>query len=426
MKRYLYFWLVLTCFLLLAVAAFNVVVDPYGLFKFVDRPGFNSVKPAAASQEAMTKLYQISRVQPRGLILGNSRAEVGFDPEHSAWPSNVRPVYNSALPGTEISTTLRYLQYALANADKNSVPKPDAVLWGMDFMDFLVDASLPKYNGEPKRENSRLFSDWDGVDHLKRWVMQARDYAQTTLTLAAFIDSVQTLGSQKNPFSVNLTALGFNPMRDYLKITADEGYWNVFRAKDQANIKAYLQRPKDIFDIEGASSAQLEDMRNILKLCRKHGISLHLVIYPYHARLLEIIRITGHWSAFEDWKRAIVRIVDKEAESAEPTTVRLWDFSGFNVLSTEPVPEKNDRRATTRWYWEAGHFKRELGDLVQDRVFGRSETVPGFGVLLTAATVEDQIVSIRSQELAYRQSHPKEVDALERIAAEAAALRRKH
>ena len=224
---------------------------------------------------------------------------------------------------------------------------------------------------------------------------------------------------------MDLTPLGFNPMRDYLKITADEGYANVFRAKDQANIKAFLRRPKDIFDTGGVSSPELDDMRNILSLCRRHGISLHLVIYPYHARLLEIIRITGHWPAFENWKRAIVQLVGKDAESAGPTSVRLWDFSGFNVLSTEPVPEKGDRRTATRWYWEAGHFKHELGSLVQDHVFGRSDTVPGFGVRLTPATVDDQIISIRSQELGYRQSHSKEVDDLERMAAEAAFLRRK-
>ena len=425
MKRYLFLWLALTCLLLLAVAVFNMIVDPYGLFRFVDKPGFNSIKPTAASQEPMTKAYQTLRVQPRGLILGNSRSEVGFDPEHPAWPSDARPVFNLALPGTGTSVTLQYLQHALANADKNLAPKPKVILWGIDFMDFLVDASLPKHNLEPKRENSRFLTNRDGSDNSRRWVVQVKDYAQSTFTLGAFIDSVQTLGSQKNPFAVDLTPLGFNPMRDYLKITADEGYSNVFRAKDQANIKAFLRRPKDIFDVGGVSSPELDDMRNILNLCRQQGISLHLVIYPYHARLLEIIRITGHWSAFENWKRAIVQLVSKDAELAGPTSVRLWDFSGFNVLSTEPVPEKGDRQTTTRWYWEAGHFKHELGSLVQDRVFGRSETVPGFGVLLTPTTVDSQIISIRSQEFDYRQSHSKEIDDLERIAAEATFLRRK-
>ena len=425
MKRYLFLWIALTCLLLIAVAAFNVVVDPYGLFRFVDKPGFNSIKPTAAGQGPMTKAYQVLRVQPRGLILGNSRSEVGFDPEHPAWPADARPVFNAALPGTGTSVTLQYLQHVLANADRNSAPKPKVILWGMDFMDFLVDASLLGHDLEPKRENSRLLSNRDGSDNSRRWVVQVKDHAQSTFTLGAFIDSMQTLGSRKSPFAVDLTPLGFNPMRDYLKITADEGYANVFRAKDQANIKAFLRQPKDIFDAGGVSSPELDDMRNILSLCRRHGISLHLVIYPYHARLLEIIRITGHWPAFENWKRAIVQLVGKDAESAGPASVRLWDFSGFNALSTEPVPEKGDRRTATRWYWEAGHFKRELGNLVQDRIFGRPETVPGFGVPLTSATVDDQIISIRSQELGYRQSHSKEVDDLERMAAEAASLRRK-
>jgi len=49
MPRQLTLWLQATALILLAVAAINVVVDPYGIFRLVDRPGFNGVKPAARS-----------------------------------------------------------------------------------------------------------------------------------------------------------------------------------------------------------------------------------------------------------------------------------------------------------------------------------------------------------------------------------------
>jgi len=84
MQRYLSFWLALTGCLILLVGLCNLVVDPYGLFRFVDKPGFNSIKPKSGVHGSMVKAYQVLRIQPRGLILGNSRAEVGFDPTNAA------------------------------------------------------------------------------------------------------------------------------------------------------------------------------------------------------------------------------------------------------------------------------------------------------------------------------------------------------
>ena len=418
MRNYLSLWLALAAALLLAVAGFNLIVDPYGLFRLVDAPGFNAVKPKAGVHGATVKAYQVLRVQPRGLVLGNSRAEVGFDPEHPAWPSGSQPVFNLALPGTGTSTTLRYLQHVLARAAGTGSGKPEVVVWGIDFMDFLVDASVPRRIRGISREDRRLLTNPDGSRNPARMLQQVRDYGEATFTLGAFLDSVQTLGSQRNPHAEDLTPLGFNPMHDYLKITADEGYWAVFRQRDIENIKAYLQRPQAIYDAAGRSSPALDDLRQALRLCHEHGIALRLVIYPYHAHLLEVMRITGHWPAFEAWKREIVHIVETEARLAGGMPVPLWDFSGLNELTRETVPPKGDRRTRMHWYWEAGHFKRELGNRVLNRVFHQPLAMHGFGVLLGPSNVEMQIDSLREQGAAYRQSHAQEVAELERIAAQ--------
>jgi hypothetical protein len=416
MKRYLTFWLSMTGLLLLATAAFNIVIDPYGLFRFVDQPGLNKTKPAAGAHGPMVKAYQVLRVQPYGLIFGNSRAEVGFDPEHPAWPKNGRPVFNLALPGTGTTTTLQYLEHTLANP---GAPKPRVVLWGIDFMDFLVDPTLAPRAALIKRNDYLLQRNIDGSDTSKRWFVLARDHAKSAITLNALLDSVHTVASQRSAYAADLTPLGFNPMRDYLKITADEGYWNVFRQKDQSNINAYLRRPKSIFDADGRSSPNLNDFREVLDLCRQHDIALHLVIYPYHAHLLEIIRITGHWPAFEAWKRELAQIVAKEAINAGKTPFPIWDFGEFNSLTMEAIPEKGDRKSTMLWYWEAGHFKYELGNLVQDRVFGNTEKENPFGMLLNLSNVDERNASVRSQEVDYRRTHPRDVEHLERMAADA-------
>jgi hypothetical protein len=54
-----------------------------------------------------------------------------------------------------------------------------------------------------------------------------------------------------------------------------------------------------------------------------------------------------------------------------------------------------------RWYWESSHYKKELGDLVLDRVFGYAH--PGrtvnedFGVRLSSGNIEPHLERIRDE-----------------------------
>lgn len=367
MKRYLSTWFIATSLMLIVVAATNLVVDPYGIFRLVDQPGFNSIKPAAAKHGDMSKAYQVLRVQPRTLILGNSRAEVGLDPNHPAWPQSVRPVYNAALPGTGTATSLRYLQHVLAAAAGKPAAQPALVLWGVDFMDFLTDPSKPtpaRTANADDAQSMRLMT----APASTRIRQKMRDYAESTVTLGALVDSLTTLANQRNPYSVDLTPQGFNPMRDYLKITADEGYWAVFRQKDLMYDKAFARYPKGIFDASGNTSSHWQDLHEIMRLCRQHGIELRLFTYPYHAHMLDTFAKTGHAPGFELWKRMLTKtLADEAAASSKPAYV-LWDFSTLNAITAEAVPPRSDRKSSMRWYWEAGHFKSELGGVLLEQM----------------------------------------------------------
>jgi len=414
MKRYLVVWLGATAALLALVATANAVVDPYGVFRLVDAPGFNAVKPKAELHGGMVKAYQVLRVRPRTLILGNSRAEVGLSPDHAAWPSADRPVFNLALPGTGPTTTLAYLQHAIASAGNAKIVR---VVWGVDFPDFLTDTTILPASG-PQRVEARLLVGPDGAPNRERPWQQLRDAGESLFTLSALFDSAQTLASQRDPYAPDLASNGFNPLREYVKVAKEEGYGNLFRQTDLDNTRAYARRPRSIVDASGTTSADLIALRRILAICRRNGIALTLVIYPIHAHLLEIIRATDHWPAFEDWKRALVRAVADEARDAGGTSVPVVDFSGFHRYATEPVPARGDLRSTMRWYWEPGHFKRELGDLMIDRILATPDAPQDFGVALDASNVERQLADLRVAEAAYRDRHAGEVAELERMAVE--------
>ena len=68
------------------------------------------------------------------------------------------------------------------------------------------------------------------------------------------------------------------------------------------------------------------------------------------------------------------------------------------------------------WYWEAGHFKKELGAMILRRVLVQPKDPPDFGVLLTSRSVVQQILSLNGGEQSYRQSHLKEVEELQAFA----------
>ena len=416
MKTYLARWLTLTLFMVATVAVVNLIVDPYGIFRMAEPPGTNSVKPAAGSRGAMAKAYQVTHVLPRGLILGNSRMEVGFDPADPTWPVEARPVYNLALPGTGTSTSLRYLRHTLAALEQAGRPKPRMLVWGVDFIDFLVDADHSPHVMQSDEESSRLLNNPDGSLNAARWVKQVRDYGEATFTLSAFVDSIETLANQENRYAKDLTSLGFNPMRDYVKITADEGYWGVFHQKDIENIKAFQRRPKSIYEKELHSSGPLRDFQEIINICRKNNVSLHLMIYPYHAHFLETMRITGHWSAFEDWKREITRLVYQEARHNQSSPFPLWDFSGAHRVSMEKIPEKTNKLYEMKWYWEAGHFKSGLGRELLKRMMGHQGSDRTLGVILTPENIEEVISTARLAQQSYLGNPENDVTGLEKIA----------
>lgn len=405
MMRYFWVWLSSTALLLTCVTVFNVVIDPYRIFQIIDKPGFNRVKPKAGTHGPKVKKYLASRIDPGALILGNSRAEVGFDPSYSAWPKQAFPVFNFALPGTGNSTSLASLKQVLGKQQDDPANRLQVLVWGLDYMDFLVAST------------SRSTAVNNRTDDAKRSIEWLRDYAEAVITMTALLDSLQTLLDRQDPFASDLTVQGFNPMRDYIKIAADEGYWALFRAKDLEGIKAYISRPKTLANADGISP-DIDNLKEVIKLCEANQIALHLVMYPYHAHLLETLRITGHWANYEAWKKKIVSVVSEADKQNNELDISLWDFSGFNNLTAETVPQKQDKRATMRWYWEAGHFKAELGNLILDRIFGRDIVFPEFGVLLNGSNIEQHLLSIQAQALRYRQRHLDEVHALEQMASQ--------
>jgi hypothetical protein len=380
-----------TAAILCAVAAFNFVVDPYGVFGVVDVRGFNHVKAQASERGVLFKRSALNRVHPNGLILGNSRAEIGFDPESAAWPDWARPVFNLALPGAGISTEAAEFARAL---ERNM---PRIAIVGLDFLDFRVDGGA---------------SDGTGVVAMRAESFRSlRERASVLLTMNALIDSVATVKAQHDPYSTALTDTGFNPMLDYVGIARRDGYFAMFRQRDQENAIAYLRGPKRIVRPDGRPGVDFDAVDRITALAREHGIKLRFVLYPYHAHTLILFDLTGLWPAYEDWKRELTRRVDVAQTMLD---VELWDFTGFSPYSDEKVPKPGTTTQLT-WYWEGGHFKKALGDALIARMLDHQGEDEAWGRRLSMANLSAQIMRQRLARDEYTHTHPDDVADLRNL-----------
>ena len=118
----------------------------------------------------------------------------------------------------------------------------------------------------------------------------------------------------------------------------------------------------------------------------------------------------------------MVAINEEEAQRYSRRPFPIWDFSGYNSLTTEPVPPLGDTETRMHWYFESSHYQKSLGDLVLDRIFDHQEpgrTVPDdFGILLTSATLEAHLAQIRADRKRWRKAHPEDVAEIEALQTE--------
>lgn len=345
----------------LLVVALIATVDPYRLFGLVDVAGFNHTKPQPEQYQEQIKVAQARAMRANALFFGNSRVENGLDPEHPALRARGLSAYNLGLSGTGLSTAQR------AFAGVRGDAPPAMVVLGVEFQDFLLDpasAQRAPANSQPNRWQWRL---------------------ETMFSMTSALDAIKTLRLQHGAEAETMTPRGLNPLLEYRKYAREEGYYAIFQQRAQENAKALVRRPHGLLVPGTDSSADLERLHQMLAALARDRTEVHLVIYPYHAQLLAMFEQAGLWPVFEQWKRLVLREVDAVKRAQPGARITLWDFSGFSPVQCERIPPRGDTRSATRWYWEAGHFKPAVGDMILDRVLGGDAPL---GQALTAANFE--------------------------------------
>jgi hypothetical protein len=369
-----------------AIIVFVGAVDPYGLYGLVNRPNFNAVKPALNRYQAEIKQDHAARLQPRFVILGNSRAEIGFDPKAPVFATAQGSGYNLAIPGTGLSASARQFAQLV-----ESGVKPQTAILGVEFIDFLSAAAA-----RPARVAANPTAP---ARDPKFWRFDA------LFSLASVMDAIRTLQIQHNGEAAVISPEGFNPLKDYYRFARDDGYYKIFTQRAQESAATFRSKSTTVLEPEDFGS-----LHTFLLATSDINAEVKLVIYPYHAQMLALFEAAGLWPLFEEWKRRLVAEIANVNRTHPSARITLIDFSGFGPYNCERIPGDNERGVSTTWYWEAGHFKKALGDVVLDHIMSERPQLSGdavFGIKLDAATQEANIARIASERAACAAAHPE-------------------
>jgi hypothetical protein len=356
----------------LACVALVVVADPYRLYRVIERPGFNQLKTQPVRYQNEIKLAGVRAARANLFIVGNSRAEIGLDPAYPPLAATGLAPYNLALAGTRIELARHQLEQL-----ERAGQRARHLIVGAEFLDFPIDPDAPQPPVQPPPTTGMLAE--------LAWRFD------TLFSLDALADAARTIGMQGDDADTPvMTAQGFNPLREYRTLARDEGYYALFQQRAADYAKRFAKAPRGLVNRASGSSKEFEQLRAVVEQGARAGARVDVVIYPYHAQLMALMEKAGMAPMFEQWKAMLAGQMETLQAAYPAARITLWDFSGYARYQCEAIPAKGDRRTQTRWYWEGGHFKAELGNVMLDRMLGLpgAEDEEVFGVPLRTSGLE--------------------------------------
>ncbi len=401
MCRYLRLLALFVALLCSGLAGFNVLIDPYGHFDPPKISGVNELPLGYNHRPLLAKSLAVSELRPATIILGNSRAEAAYDPQHPAL--TLQPAYNLAIGGAGLSMLRRYFLEALeAGGLRQVVLALDLTLF--DPAANAADASL----------DTVLLTDAVGKSEgdAKKW----RRLAFILLSGTASSDSWWSYTHQGKPVAI-YSRSGLREEAYDIAQVAREGGPRQASLRVEAGFLAGTLREVESDKFRASYAATLAKLQDIVALSARHGIQLKLVINPIHARQTYALAAAGLWPLYEDWKRDLVA-----AAQRAPQLVSLWDFSGVGACTAENLPPEANAAAAMRWYRESSHFRRVLGNRVLDRVFGRTNdddsdgACPGLGRRLEPATLAAALGEQRDALRDWAETHAADANEIEGLA----------
>jgi hypothetical protein len=369
------------------MGGFVAAVDPFGIIGLIDVSGFNAEKTYRLHQGGRVEhSVRLWRNSYETIILGTSRVQLGLNPDSETLRS--LHGYNAGLSGTNMLEIYKTGCFVLSHQS------PKRILFGLDFLTFN---SHRTFGGDYTN------SGFAGIPMslvVARYLLDSSDVRMAFDTLRDNFEGKRAASSSRG----YIDHYGSGKRKDYRR--AFRGILEHDFLVNPETYGAYKYDPR-----------RVELLGDLLNRATAKQVNLNLFINPIHARQQEAIAALGLYPIFEQWKRDVTALVARVEDNAPPAvSVTLWDFSGYNTVTTEEVPWQSDA-PPMRWYWESSHYKAVVGDMIVNRMLHpeRYHGPANFGVQLTTASIEPALATARINQIHYRETHPREVNDIKRL-----------
>ncbi len=370
----------MTSVVMICIIVLNVVIDPFNIYHDKVIHSLNNIKPGALRQIRFIKAEAASVIRPEIVFLGTSRTHEGLRCDHASFAG--KRCANLGLHGSSMYELYRYFQHAAA------IHRPETVIVGIDFFSF-----------NQNHDTNNHFS--DGLLKVSEaGEPQNPGYLAHRIKLAMSIDSLKysrrTINKSRSvpvkPSGKSETSPDFESWKHQIQGYLDE---------------IWFPKKKPHYTLLPASDtdSMLYYLRLMIREAYNNNVKLYLVISPSHAWLWEALDAAGLWPDFESWKIQLVSISEAEAEKSGRKPYPVWDFSGYNSITTSRSPGM--RQGTNKWYSDPSHYKHITGDMLISRVLenGNAAIPKDFGFRLTSGNVHRYMALTRSLKMRYRKQH---------------------
>ena len=383
---------------LLVITVFNWWVDPYGIFHVAE---YDPKKPIWVSKQLrLAKVHRLKQLKPQGIVLGSSSSQLGIDPSHPGWDQDVYPRYNAGLPGASLYETFRFFQHSQA------VSHPKQILIGLDFITFNIFYSLSNDFNESHMAVSKEGKPQDSFSNnffLPLLSMPALKASQRKLFYVG--EGTHYSNGMENP---QVKARGLSNNRGAMVGTIKKVVFNLVMPPPGHRFCLYDG---------GGNNPNFLYLKKILEISKENGADVRLFIQPAHAFLMEVLRVLRRMEDYEKWERELIAIVeDVNNRYAESREFPLWNFGGYNSLTMTEIPPPEDPTRSMNWYFDIPHYKKSLGDLIQDRVFNFHQTgrvVPeDFGTLINSKNIDRHQKVQKLKQRDYMKTYQEDIKEL--------------
>ena len=354
-KKWLVKFILLSLTLVTFVIGINFVVDPYGIYK----TDFFPKKLNNDNIIRFIKTIKVEEIKPTSISLGNSRAEIGYDPEHKYF---LQPSFNLAVSGGTLYESRLFLEHAIRQGNVKQV---------------LLVADWIMFNNVMKKvSNFESYFSINSYSYL--------------FSLDMLKYSVKTIKNKKN---LNLYSNNGFLHTDSSSVPED-GHLK-FTIKGEKNFYQFAGKDNKYMDTKLDS---FEDLSKILELCHKNNINLDIIFGPLHIRRLEALDYYQNIENWYNWKKKVVQYNEKIAKNQNKEPFRIMDFAVYHEITSEKFP--TNTKENMKYYFESSHYKKELGDIVLDRLLDISP-YKDFGIELNSQNIDSHLQKLQEDRIKF-------------------------